>query len=107
MKNENHVKNLLNNEKIEDTKNDNCIIKFSADWCGPCKQYVNIFEDVAKENTNISFYNVDISHDLSKTYNVRALPFTIFLKKNNLVFEQPGLLDKEKLNNLIEKYFNN
>ena len=30
------------------------IIKFSAEWCGPCKAYKNIFDKVVSEYSNIS-----------------------------------------------------
>ena len=42
------------------------VIKFYANWCGPCKRYGPIFEEVKKEykdNNNIEFYEVNVDKE--------------------------------------------
>ena len=41
------------------------IIKFTADWCGPCRGIKNLVEELVKELPNsIKFYEIDIDESL-------------------------------------------
>ena len=37
------------------------VLKFSASWCGPCKQLAPIFEQVKSEVSGVSFQDVDVT----------------------------------------------
>ena len=59
------------------------IIKFTADWCGPCKRIQPQFEELASrpENDKVLFAicDVDKEEELSGRANVRSLPTFLFL----------------------------
>lgn len=59
------------------------VIKFSASWCGPCKQLTPIFDQVKSEVSGVSFQDVDIDSNsaLAIQYNVRSVP-TIVIEKD-------------------------
>ena len=50
------------------------ILKFYADWCGPCKVLTRSFEATGIEHTPV---NADENEDLCMFYNVRNLPTVI------------------------------
>ena len=50
---------------------------FSATWCGPCKAFKPIMEELKEEGYNITFLDVDTNSDLAKQYNIRSVPTTI------------------------------
>ena len=59
------------------------VIKFYADWCGPCKLYAPIFERVSQElKDEAEFINVNIEKDttgLAAEYKVGSIPTTILV----------------------------
>jgi thioredoxin 1 len=68
-----------------------CMVKFTAQWCGPCKNIGPFYQTMAeKHSNNIRFLEVDIdSSDLiTKHENIESIPLFIFYhdgqKKQNL-----------------------
>jgi len=62
----------------------NKVMKFHADWCGPCQNYGPIFEQVTnklKENWEVEEYNIESPKgtEMSITYGVRSLPTTVII----------------------------
>ena len=41
-------------------------IKFYADWCGPCKTYDKIWQEVKSEVKSIKFIEIDVDKDTAK-----------------------------------------
>lgn len=59
------------------------LLKFSANWCGPCKVMKPAWEAVKLKFPDVIFEEVDIENDqlsLSNKYNVSSIPTIIFLK---------------------------
>lgn len=55
------------------------VIKFWADWCGPCKVIAPRLEQLASENEGVAFYSVDAGamRDIVKSLGVSTVP-TVF-----------------------------
>ena len=53
---------------------------FSATWCGPCKQFKPIMEELASEGYNIEFIDGDENKEEAMKYNIRSVPTTIILE---------------------------
>lgn len=72
------------------------IIKFSAQWCGPCKVYQsewNKFKN-ANQNNEIICKEVDIDLDednLVEKYGIRSVPTTIMVHNGKLVYRSTGV----------------
>lgn len=60
---------------------DSGVIRFTADWCQPCKVYAPIFEKVAGE-TDVPFYVIDIEkyQDLAWELRVQSIPSVYAVK---------------------------
>ena len=50
---------------------------FSAAWCGPCKTFKPIMNEVAGEGYSVQFIDIDQSSALAEQYNVRSGPTTV------------------------------
>lgn len=59
------------------------VIKFSGEWCGPCKLLAPIFEQVKSTVDGVIFQDVDVDAEsaLAIQYKVRGVP-TIIIEKN-------------------------
>jgi thioredoxin 1 len=82
------------------------LVKFEAQWCGPCKAMKPMIEQIASEYAGqLTVATVDVDQNNQTVYRlgVRAVP-TVVLFKNGQVFAQKvGLPRKADLTALIER----
>jgi thioredoxin 1 len=82
------------------------LVKFEAQWCGPCKAMKPMVDEIANEYSGrLTVATVDIEDNQQTVYRlgVRAVP-TVVLFKNGEVFAQKvGLPRKSDLTALIDK----
>ena len=80
------------------------VVKFYADWCGPCKLYAKAFDNVAEElKDEVKFQNINIETDtsgLAGEYKVTGIPTTVVIK-NGVSKSRTGRLDEQELKNFI------
>jgi thioredoxin-like negative regulator of GroEL len=80
------------------------VIKFYADWCGPCQAYDEIWNKVKKGITEgVEFVNINVDKDttgLAADYKVRSIPYTVIIKKGEET-KHVGLLQEQQLKDLI------
>ena len=80
------------------------VVDFNTEWCGPCKRFAPVFEELSKSYPDVKFLSVDsekIEHEDCK--NFRTVPtFKVFLN-GELKREFSGV-DKAKLENYINRY---
>ena len=75
----------------------NAVVDFYANWCGPCKMFGTIFEEVSNE-VDINFVNIDVDKfsDIAREYGVMSIP-TIILFDNGVEIKRfTGFMSKEK-----------
>ena len=71
------------------------VIKFFADWCGPCKMYGPTFTQVREEleSDEITFLEISVENDpenLAGQYGVRGIPHTVVLEEGVETKAQSG-----------------
>ena len=80
------------------------VIKFYADWCGPCRVYAKSFDKVSEElKEEVEFVNVNVEKDttgLAAKYKVTGIPMTVVIK-DGVEKTKTGRMDEEGLKNFI------
>ena len=59
------------------------LVKFSAPWCGPCRQLSPIIEKLAEDfdgKANICDLNIDDAQELAQQFAIRSIPTTVIFK---------------------------
>jgi len=82
------------------------VIKFFADWCGPCRAYGPTFSKVKEEleSDEITFLEINVEEDtenLSGEYKVKGIPHTVLLENGVKVKEQSGGMPDQMLKEFI------
>jgi len=50
---------------------------FSAKWCGPCRTFKPIMNEIANEGYSVQFIDIDQNETLASQYNVKSVPTTV------------------------------
>lgn len=83
------------------------LVDFYADWCGPCKVLAPILGDVKNElgeKVRIVKIDVDKNERLASKFQVRGVPTLVLFKDGEQVWRQSGVLQKNELIQVIDKY---
>lgn len=103
-----HIENnQINSEVLKSDKL--VIVDFYATWCMPCQMLTPILVDIDKENEDVEIFkvNVDENQETAIRYDIVSVPTLIFFKDGKEIDRQIGLVEKEKLEEIIKSFFNN
>jgi thioredoxin 1 len=80
------------------------LVKFEADWCGPCQAMKPMINDIAAEfdgKLTIATLDIDQNNQTPYRYGVRGVPTVILFDKGKIVAQKVGLPRKADLTALI------
>ncbi len=81
------------------------IADFYATWCGPCKHFAPVFDDLASTfSGKVKFLkvNVDVVGELSRHYQIKGIPsLLIFDKQGRLVAKKTG---SKEINDFVTRF---
>ena len=60
---------------------------FSAKWCGPCRTFKPVMEEIASEGYSVQFIDVDESDSLTTQYRVTTVP-TVVIEENGIAVDR-------------------
>lgn len=82
------------------------VVDFWASWCGPCRMVAPVLEEVDKAMPDavIAKVNVDEQQELAAKFKVMSIPTIIIFKDGKEAERSIGLVTKDKLIKIINKY---
>ncbi|KPU45892.1 thioredoxin-1 [Oxobacter pfennigii] len=81
------------------------VVDFWATWCGPCKMFAPIFEEVAAEyEGKVKFCKLDTDANpkTSMEYGIRSIPTVAYFKSGETPKGSVGLLSRDDFKNAVE-----
>lgn len=83
------------------------LVDFWAEWCGPCKLIAPAIEELARDYQGkavIAKVDVDSNPELSRKFDIKAIPNLKILKDGKVVDEIVGLAEKEDIAKKLDKH---
>ena len=68
---------------------------FSATWCGPCKSFKPVINEIASEGYSVQFIDIDQSPNTATQYNVMSVPTVIIEENGSEVDRFVGAIPKQ------------
>jgi len=92
--------NESNFEKMVLKSNIPVVIDIWADWCGPCRLYAPIIEEVSKDyDGKVKFLkmNADDSQKILQKYDIMSIPTTLLIEEGVVKAMNIGAISKDAL----------
>ena len=81
------------------------ILYFSTTWCGPCKMFKPIVQQVSSElGVGVQYIDAEVSPDLASKYQINSVPTIVVTDGTNVLHTQTGVLSKPQLENLFNRF---
>ena len=75
------------------------LIRFTAEWCSPCKALAPIVEEISNEMTEVEFGVLDIDSEpnspIRPEFSVRGVPSCFIVKSGSVVGSKVGLTNRQ------------
>lgn len=87
------------------TENDIVVVDYWAPWCGPCRSFAPIFEEVSEQHDDIVFAKINTEEEqaLAASFQIRSIPTLMVFREQVILYSEAGSMGATQLNELIEK----
>ena len=82
------------------------VIKFSAEWCGPCRAMDSVWKDLVFQIKGVNFEvcDVDANPSLASQFRIMSVPTILIIKDGQVVDTLLGINNLGIVKTAVEKY---
>ena len=95
----------LTQENFDTVVSDNpiVIIDFWAPWCGPCRQFAPVFEQISEKHPDVVFakLNTDEQQGIAQAFQIRSIPTLMVFREKVILFSNPGSMPAGQFDKLV------
>lgn len=98
------TENSFENEVVK--SNLPVLVDFWATWCGPCRMYGPIVDQLARDykgRLKVVRVDIDQNPNLTRKFHIQAIPASFLLQKGNIVKTWVGLVSEEDLKGGVDE----
>jgi thioredoxin 1 len=79
------------------------VLYFSTTWCGPCKTFKPIVQQVSQETgIPVTYLDADQDQEMAKTYNINSVPTIVIVDgAGSILYRNAGVMQKGQLSQLL------
>ncbi|OYN88444.1 thioredoxin [Parenemella sanctibonifatiensis] len=93
-------------EKFTETveANNLVIVDCWAEWCGPCKSFAPVYEEVSEKYDDVVFgkFDIESNREFAAQLDIQAIPTIMGFKDGYMVYKEAGASSAQGLSKLIE-----
>lgn len=83
----------------------NVVVDFGAPWCGYCRRLEPVVEKVAAEETDVTFYSINIDNDeeVAARFQIDTVPTVIFFQNGQAKDQFVGFISYNDVKAFLAK----
>jgi thiol-disulfide isomerase/thioredoxin len=81
------------------------ILYFSTTWCGPCKMFKPVVQQIAAETgANVQYIDAEQNKELAARYQVSSVPTIVIADEQGVIRKNVGVMSKPQLTQLLSQF---
>ena len=78
------------------------IVYFTASWCGPCKAFRPVLQEVTSQlGIPVEYVDVDSNPQKAQEFGVSSVPSMFLYNDNTILLRKSGAMSKDQLKSLL------
>lgn len=91
------MKNLTDSNFDTEISGKTCLVKFTADWCGPCKAIMPALTKLEESGYLVFEVDTETEAGITERYGIRSLPTVVGIKDGVAIDQIIGAVPEAKL----------